>query len=46
MERFWCPECEKVAEAGEHECPVKCFFCGEVSVVNSECRECGAKKQD
>jgi len=25
-ERFWCATCEKVAEAGEHECP--CQTCG------------------
>lgn len=31
MERFWCPECEKVAEAGEHECPVRCIKCQEKS---------------
>ncbi len=43
---FWCAVCEKVAEAGEHECPVKCYFCGEISVQYGECRECGAKVRD
>lgn len=44
-DRFWCPECECVAIEGEHECPVKCYFCGEIAVQNGECRECGARVQ-